>query len=61
MTKRKCFSCQYEPKPEPNCEFCKGTGEIEDDGCYCAAYEPRECICGAWDDFDYDEWYEGGD
>lgn len=24
--------------------------------CICAAREPNECICGAWDDVD--DWYE---
>ncbi len=26
--------------------------------CMCAAWEPNECICGAWDDVDPEEWYK---
>ena len=25
--------------------------------CICHAFEPTECICGAWDDIDVDDWY----
>ena len=25
--------------------------------CLCAAREPYECVCGAWDDVDPNEWY----
>lgn len=25
--------------------------------CICAAWEPSECCCGAWDDVDSDSWY----
>lgn len=25
--------------------------------CICAAREPMECVCGAWDDVDLDTWY----
>jgi len=25
--------------------------------CICAAHEPNECCCGAWDDVDPVEWY----
>lgn len=37
------------------CESCKGNGELEE--CQCCAYEPSECVCGAWDDIDLNEWY----
>ena len=26
--------------------------------CICNALEPFECICGAWDDVDVDDWYD---
>lgn len=26
--------------------------------CLCYAREPLECICGAWDDVDINEWYD---
>jgi hypothetical protein len=26
--------------------------------CICYAYEPAECVCGAWDDVDMDWWYD---
>ena len=26
--------------------------------CICHAFEPNECICGAWDDVDVNEWYD---
>ena len=26
--------------------------------CICHAYEPAECVCGAWDDVDMDWWYD---
>lgn len=29
--------------------------------CICHAHEPNECICGAWDDVDYEEWYNEED
>lgn len=38
-----------------SCEGCDGKGELTE--CQCCAYEPFECICGAWDDVDIDEWY----
>lgn len=38
-----------------SCEGCKGMGELVE--CQCSAFEPNECICGAWDDVDVDEWY----
>lgn len=41
---------------DEDCHVCHGTGEVED-YCYCAAFEPNECICGAWDDV-RDSWYE---
>jgi len=25
--------------------------------CICHALEPNECVCGAWDDVDTDDWY----
>lgn len=33
---------------------------IEDDTqlCTCAAWEPNECCCGAWDDVDPEWWYD---
>lgn len=37
------------------CQACEGKGQLEE--CQCCAYEPLECICGAWDDVDLDEWY----
>lgn len=40
---------------EYDCLTCEGTGEVGDE-CFCSAYEPSECCCGAWDDV-YDEWY----
>lgn len=40
---------------ENDCNVCQGTGEVED-YCYCSAYEPDECMCGAWDDV-RDSWY----
>ena len=41
---------------DEDCHICHGTGEVED-YCYCAAFEPNECICGAWDDV-RDSWYD---
>lgn len=34
--------------------------KLEDDTqlCTCAAWEPNECCCGAWDDVDPDWWYD---
>lgn len=29
--------------------------------CICNAFEPNECICGAWDDVDADSWYDDDD
>ena len=26
--------------------------------CICHAYEPNECVCGAWDDVDPATWYD---
>lgn len=26
--------------------------------CICFAREPNECVCGAWDDVDLDDWYD---
>ena len=26
--------------------------------CICHAYEPNECICGAWDDVSPSDWYD---
>lgn len=37
------------------CGGCDGKGQLEE--CQCSAYEPLECICGAWNDIDLDEWY----
>jgi len=39
-----------------NCLECSGTGELE--GCQCSARNPYECMCGAWDDVDLDEWID---
>lgn len=39
-----------------DCHICNGAGEVED-YCYCSAYEPDECMCGAWDDV-RDSWYD---
>ena len=41
---------------DEDCHICHGTGEVED-YCYCAAFEPNECMCGAWDDV-RDSWYD---
>lgn len=41
---------------DEDCHICHGTGEVED-YCFCAAFEPKECICGAWDDV-RDSWYD---
>ena len=41
---------------DEDCHICHGTGEVED-YCYCFAFEPNECICGAWDDV-RDSWYD---
>jgi len=38
-----------------DCWECSGEGTV--DYCQCCAYEPFECICGAWDDVDLDDWY----
>ena len=32
---------------DEDCHICHGTGEVED-YCFCAAFEPNECMCGAW-------------
>lgn len=65
---RKCFNTYCENGKEveylddtiivtdEDCHICHGTGEVED-YCYCAAYEPNGCICGAWDDV-RDSWYD---
>lgn len=37
------------------CPACDGKGQLRE--CQCSAFEPFECICGAWDDVDIDEWY----
>lgn len=26
--------------------------------CICHAFEPNECICGAWDDVSHSDWYD---
>lgn len=66
---RKCFNqfCQNGKEMEydettdklvvtnNDCHICNGTGEVED-YCYCSAYEPNECLCGAWDDV-RNSWY----
>lgn len=41
---------------DEDCHICHGTGEVEY-YCFCAAFEPNECICGAWDDV-RDSWYD---
>lgn len=66
---RKCFNTWCENGKEveylddntkvvtdEDCHICHGTGEVED-YCFCAAFEPNECICGAWDDV-RDSWYD---
>lgn len=47
-------------KTGSKCQTCKGTGKVED-GCYCAARSPGECMCGAWDDVDMDTHYGDSD
>ena len=41
---------------DEDCHICHGTGEVKD-YCFCAAFEPNECMCGAWDDV-RDIWYD---
>lgn len=30
----------------------------EAETCLCAAFEPSECCCGAWDDEDWDDFFD---
>lgn len=60
--KHECVCCHgtgYQaykfPDPPIMCDECNGNGELEE--CQCCAYEPSECICGAWDDIDLNKWY----
>lgn len=43
-----------------DCHDCNGAVEVED-VCYCHAYEPNECCCGAWSPEDTENWYDVDD
>lgn len=55
---REVFDKNGEPTGELELILDENGHPISCDICLCAAREPSECCCGAWDDVDLHSWYD---